>query len=465
MKGDRSKLLWANRAFREFYGMSNEQLQDLIDAPHSDPDDTIQYVRDDHHVFTTGEALDIPSEAVTDAQGEVSYFHTVKTPIKDQDGQVVRTVGVSRLVQDSELTSLSQEDRSQRKSSVNALRTLVSNIPLAVAMLDIKNRFLCHSQAWSILLGVDENSLDGEFYDSQLEDKLPLQKLLERATEEGVAQCLAETSFIGPLGKKIIADIEIHPWDLPSGEIGGTIVLVHDITLAKNNELRLQQLNDELMQFNYRVSHDLVAPLRTMRGYLNICQDELENNPQLVAHFHRRMMSSIDQASQLVQDVLNLARSDLQEEQLEPIELTGMVTEILGTHSEEIKKQSFRVELSLSEYSCISSRFRMKQILENLISNAIKYFDPNEAEHIIRVTLKRDGSQLNLEVTDNGLGFEEEQKESIFELFTRGGSKHPGNGLGLYLVKKHAEKLSGTVRVLSHRKNTVFQVSLPVVEG
>ena len=80
VKGDRSRLLWANAAFRDYYGLSNEQLRELIDSEHSDPDDTLQYVRDDHQVFTSGEQLAV-TEPITRHDGDVAYFSTIKTPI------------------------------------------------------------------------------------------------------------------------------------------------------------------------------------------------------------------------------------------------------------------------------------------------------------------------------------------------------------------------------------------------
>ena len=91
VKGARSKLLWANKAFLDYYGMTEEDLYQIVDAPHSDPDDTLQYVIDDQKVFDLRDHYNIPSEAVTDALGKVRRFHTIKSPILEE-GQVIRTV-------------------------------------------------------------------------------------------------------------------------------------------------------------------------------------------------------------------------------------------------------------------------------------------------------------------------------------------------------------------------------------
>lgn len=96
VKGAKSRILWANKAFCSYYGMSNEQLKGLIDAEFNEPDYTQQYVKDDAYVFENGKILDIPLEPVTRYDGVVRYFHTVKTPIFDKEGKVIMTVGVSR---------------------------------------------------------------------------------------------------------------------------------------------------------------------------------------------------------------------------------------------------------------------------------------------------------------------------------------------------------------------------------
>jgi PAS domain S-box-containing protein len=96
VKAAGSRIIWANRAFLSYYGMSNEQLHALIDAPFVDPDLTQKYVRDDAQVFASGIALDIPDDPTTRFDGLVQRWHTVKSPIFDSGGQVVATVGVSR---------------------------------------------------------------------------------------------------------------------------------------------------------------------------------------------------------------------------------------------------------------------------------------------------------------------------------------------------------------------------------
>jgi PAS domain S-box-containing protein len=96
VKGPRSRLEWANKAFLSTYGMTNEQLKGLIDAPFIEPDVTQQYVRDDAQVFATGRTLEILEEPMIRHDGRVLTCHTVKSPIFDDHGAVIKTVAVIR---------------------------------------------------------------------------------------------------------------------------------------------------------------------------------------------------------------------------------------------------------------------------------------------------------------------------------------------------------------------------------
>src|SRR3954465_3132145 len=94
IKGPKSRIVYANKAFRELYAMSLEQLNGLIDAPFNEPDYTQQYIRDDEQVFVTGQALEIPVEHVVRHDGSLRQVHTLKAPVYNNAGQISHTVAV-----------------------------------------------------------------------------------------------------------------------------------------------------------------------------------------------------------------------------------------------------------------------------------------------------------------------------------------------------------------------------------
>lgn len=123
VKAEKSRIVWANKAFRDYYGMTNEQLRDMIDAPFAEPDYTLQYVKDDAFVFENGEILHIPEEPVARHDGVVRKFETVKAPIRDINGKVVMTVGVSRDITER---IKEQESMAERLAEINRLYSVMS---------------------------------------------------------------------------------------------------------------------------------------------------------------------------------------------------------------------------------------------------------------------------------------------------------------------------------------------------
>jgi two-component system phosphate regulon sensor histidine kinase PhoR len=463
VKGNRSKLLWANRSFLAYYGMTEQQLEDIVDSPHSDPDDTVQYVKDDHRVFTTGTVLDIPSEPVTNADGNVGYFHTIKAPIFDEAGTVVRTVGVSRLIDDPEVVATSIRDRQHRKLQLSELRTFVHDIPLAVAMFDVKLRFLSYSQAWRDLFEYGGAGLEGEFYDRSFEACIALAEPMGAAIS-GHHPLRHEAMTLRTFaGKELVVDLEIRPWSMPSGEVGGVITLVHDVTEATRAKHDLQRLNEELLQFNYRVSHDLLSPLKTVRGFIDLCEAELdEGNLDAVREYHEIMRQNVTRLGELVEDVLDLARADIRDLERTDIDLGRLVDEIFQKYRTPITEAAIQVSHECAGVMLHSERVRVLQVLENLVSNAIKYHHSGRVDRRVSVS-GRAGEQggVVLVVRDNGIGFDASQAGAIFDIFKRATSKYPGSGLGLYIVKKHLDRLGGSVRVVSNRDDTVFEVCIP----
>jgi PAS domain S-box-containing protein len=127
VKGEKSRILWANKAFRNYYGMDNETLQGLIDAPFNEPDYTLQYIRDDAYVFDTGQVLEIPEEPVTRHDGYIGLFQTIKSPIFDENGQVIATVGVSDEITARKAAEAELRENQARLSQANQV---VENSPV-----------------------------------------------------------------------------------------------------------------------------------------------------------------------------------------------------------------------------------------------------------------------------------------------------------------------------------------------
>ena len=110
----------------------------------------------------------------------------------------------------------------------------------------------------------------------------------------------------------------------------------------------------------------------------------------------------------------------------------------------------------------ICQPIRFLQVFENLISNAYKYVDTNKPHSFINIKTYEEGKYFILEVEDNGLGIPAENRSKLFKMFNRFHKTSFGSGLGLYLTKKHVDRMKGEISHTERNKNTVFMVKLPL---
>jgi len=241
VKGVRSKLLWGNKAFRDIYGLSNETMQDMVDAPQSDPDNTLQYVRDDHQVFTTGKTLSM-IEPITTTDGVTLTLDTTKSAIFDASGKTERTVGVSRIIDDKK-PEVNADRREERKTVAQTLRTIVSGLPLATVLLDVQSRIVASSQGFKKIASHEEADDFEEVFDANDALLMKIQKVIREGGEETFPSYrLTKT--------KQTFDIIVQEWFLPGEQRGGVMITLNDVTALRVNERKLKELNEELRQKN-----------------------------------------------------------------------------------------------------------------------------------------------------------------------------------------------------------------------
>ena len=149
---------------------------------------------------------------------------------------------------------------------------------------------------------------------------------------------------------------------------------------------------------------------------------------------------------------------------MEKINCRELVEELLedfGFYNEGARDIDFRVDIAAGHY-LISDRQRLKIILNNLISNAIKYHDPGKDERYIEVALRSNAGSSLLSVRDNGQGVKEEHQKHLFEMFYTANLRAEGSGIGLYILKEAVDQLKGTVSLHSEEgQGTEFQINLP----
>ncbi|MDY7031650.1 MAG: ATP-binding protein, partial [Thermodesulfobacteriota bacterium] len=233
--------------------------------------------------------------------------------------------------------------------------------------------------------------------------------------------------------------------------------------MVEKRTAKLEEVNAELESFAYSISHDLRAPLRAMQGFsqalLEDCYDELDARGK---EYARRIDASALRMETLIQDLLNYSRLSRSEIELKPVNLDSVVDNILKQLDTEIQNKDALITVDRPLPEAAGHKATLEQIVENLITNALK-FVPFKEQSNIHIWAEESGEMVHLWVEDNGIGIGPEHHERIFCIFERlhGIERYPGTGVGLAIVKKGIEKLGGRVGVESTPgKGSKFWVEL-----
>ena len=231
--------------------------------------------------------------------------------------------------------------------------------------------------------------------------------------------------------------------------------------LQSNEELR--KSNKELDRFVYSVSHDLRAPLSSMLGVVGLCEmgpmdPFMEKNVSL-------LKNSIKKLDGFIIDILDYSRNSRLEVNTQEVHFADLLTDVCNnlkfmcTDDQRNVEVRTKIENGVSFYS---DRSRLSIILNNLISNSIRYQNPQEADPFVEIAVAISPSSADIRISDNGIGIERANHEKIFNMFYRVSTQSVGSGLGLYIVKETVEKLNGVINLESEPgKGTVFNIHLP----
>jgi signal transduction histidine kinase len=228
--------------------------------------------------------------------------------------------------------------------------------------------------------------------------------------------------------------------------------------------INLEKTNAELDRFLYSTSHDLRAPLLSIKGLVNIARNEA-----IVPEVKKYLTMIEERADRLdffIRDIIDYSRNSRTGLNYDLVNMHQLVTEVQQNFQflDAAPKIDFQNEIILEEV--VVDRNRTMIILNNLISNAIKYHRQDEKDLWIRTSVSKTKSILTIMVADNGQGIHADRKGRIFEMFYRGTERSQGSGLGLYIVKEAVEKMFGKINVESTvGVGTTFFVTIPVIEA
>lgn len=251
--------------------------------------------------------------------------------------------------------------------------------------------------------------------------------------------------------------------------------MVHDRTRALNDEIttrkiteeklvqtntELSKRNTELDNFVYSVSHDLRAPIASVLGLINLTRTDKSQEMKMM--YLDKIHSSALQQDAFIREILDQSRNSRLEVKKEPILFEPLIDETFnqlkfatstGAGVEKV------ISVKQSE-AFFSDRWRLKVILNNIISNAIRY--RNGHDPVIKVDVEINEHKALVEIQDNGRGIAKEHLGKVCDMFYRATDDGAGSGLGLYIVKETMDKLQGSIKIESEvGKGTLVKLEIP----
>lgn len=243
----------------------------------------------------------------------------------------------------------------------------------------------------------------------------------------------------------------------------------------KQNAEQLEAQNKELEQFAYVASHDLQEPLRKIRTFNSlIIEHEGEKLSEKAKDYFARSISAADRMNRLIEDLLTYSRATRDVNKFEPVDLNVIVARIRSSYKETNKKVVIETD-QLPELK--GMRFQFEQLFDNLIGNGVKYQKPDNTPRIKISYRVVNGNEIKgkgfgvatrfhqISFADNGIGFDEQYSEKIFEMFQRlhGRSEYSGSGIGLTIVRKIVQNYNGFITAESTPgEGSTFHVYFPL---
>ena len=430
-------------------------------------------------VFREGKVVGLADHTIlVSRDGREFDIEDSAAPIITESGESFGVVLVFRDI--TEKKSVAQEIERQK----DLLQLILGSMGDGVAVADAAGKFVLFNTSAEQLLGVGATDSDpqqwpehfGLFYPDQKtpfpSDEMPLIRAVRGESVDAVEIFVHHPKR--PEG--ILISVTGRPLLDHNGALAGGVVVFHDITLqkvsaeallfAKEQAERTSKFKD---QFLSTMSHELRTPLNAVLGFSDLLADPRygalnDRQQRYVGHIH----SGGEHLLKLINDILDLSKIEAGKMELtqEDVNITGAFAEVISSlYPLATKKSHVLLQQAESEWHVRADSMRFKQILVNLVGNAIK-FSPDRGR--IELAARKVGDQIRIEVRDEGPGIPPEEQKRLFEAFYRlsqSGAAVEGTGLGLAITAKLVEMHGSKLEIESDSSHgSCFYFLLPLVE-
>jgi PAS domain S-box-containing protein len=461
-----------NQRWYEFSGLNYEQSAGLGWQAIVHPEDAPASVEKWQEALARGEVFDTEYRL---RRHDESYrwFIGRNVPLKDVTGKIMSWFGTATDIEDLKKT---EEALSQSEARLRI--TMESATDYAIISMDTERRVERWSSGASQMFRYTEAEVMGQsadiiFTEEDLKAGAP-QKEEETARNTGRAP--DERWHRRKDGSRFFVSGVMRP--INNGHLTGYVKVMRDMTqqhlfteelhrLVEERTKELQQSNSDLRQFAHVASHDLKEPLRKIQTFKNRLLDEYgEMLKGRAKTYLEKIGTASNRMVSMIEGVLHYSKLGSIDETFEAVDLNGVIQSI-ETDLEVLIQEKQAIISKTNLCKITGSRILLYQLFYNLILNSLKFAKKDEASRINVVCEKGTEGEKNIAkitVSDNGIGFDPEYQEAIFETFTRlhSADEYEGTGLGLALCKKIVDRHGGSISATGlPEQGAVFTIILP----
>ncbi len=333
------------------------------------------------------------------------------------------------------------------------LRSIISQAPIAMAMFDREMRYLVHSERWLADYGLTDGEVIGRSHYEVFPDVPERWREAHRSALAGEVVTNPQDVFERADGSRMYLRWAVHPWYTAEGEIGGVVMVtdrVDDLVLAREAALEAARLKSEFLA---NMSHEIRTPLNGVIGMADLMLGTDLDRVQ--SEYVTTIRESADALLAILNDILDFSKIEAERLQLESVSLDprAVVQEVVDLFAELAHRKSLEITCLLQHdvpLRVFGDPLRLRQVLTNLVSNAVKFTSSGEVCVTLRPGTTGGGCvRLRFEVRDTGVGVPADAKTRLFQAFSQGdGSttrKYGGTGLGLVICKRLVDLMQGVI--------------------